>query len=403
MRILIYSLNYSPESIGIGKYNGEMAEWLIKHGHDVKILTTFPYYPEWKKYSGYNAWYKIEKTNNVYILRCPCYIPKNPNGIRRILHYLSFSIVSFPVLLAQITWKPDIIFTTIPSFLNAPGVWFLSKFIKTTTWLHIQDFDIDAAIELGIIHNSFIKKILINLESFFIRRFDRVSTISLTMKERLDKKGVRKERQVLLPNWIDLRKYCFKESKGASRQYFSIKEDSIVALYSGSMGEKHGLELLIECARRLQEKENLLFIFCGEGVARKKLQEISHGLQNIVWLPLQPENRYVQLMNSADIHLLPQRPGAANLVMPSKLAAMMASARPVVATVGKDTEIYRILKGRGVCVEPENLDELVSEIKKLASDEGKRRRLGANAREYAESYLDKEKILKKMINEFEVS
>src|SRR5674476_962973 len=61
MRILIHGITFSPELTGIGKYSGEMAEWLAAHGHEVRVVTAPPYYPQWRVAEGYSgARYKRE-------------------------------------------------------------------------------------------------------------------------------------------------------------------------------------------------------------------------------------------------------------------------------------------------------------------------------------------------------
>ena len=46
MKILVYGINYSPELTGIGKYTGEMVEWLAAQGHEVRVINAPPYYPQ---------------------------------------------------------------------------------------------------------------------------------------------------------------------------------------------------------------------------------------------------------------------------------------------------------------------------------------------------------------------
>ncbi len=55
MKILVYGINYSPELTGIGKYTGEMVEWLAAQGHEVRVITAPPYYPQWQVGENYSA------------------------------------------------------------------------------------------------------------------------------------------------------------------------------------------------------------------------------------------------------------------------------------------------------------------------------------------------------------
>ena len=108
MKLLIYGINYWPELTGVGKYTGEMAEWLATRGHEVQVVTAPPYYPQWRVHDGYSAWtYRRERVHNIPVVRCPLWIPKRLNTIHRILHLASFAILSAPVVLWKaIVWKP---------------------------------------------------------------------------------------------------------------------------------------------------------------------------------------------------------------------------------------------------------------------------------------------------------
>jgi len=177
------------------------------------------------------------------------------------------------------------------------------------------------------------------------------------------------------------------------RSGLGASSESVVALYSGNMGEKQGLELVVEAARQLQGHLAILFVLCGTGAAYPRLRKIAEGLENIRWLPLQPLERFNELLNAADIHLLPQTAGAADLVMPSKLTAIFASARPVVATAEEGTALYEVVLGKGVVVSPGDAAGFADALLNLAYDRERRDSLGRAARSYAECHLDREVIL----------
>jgi colanic acid biosynthesis glycosyl transferase WcaI len=160
-----------------------------------------------------------------------------------------------------------------------------------------------------------------------------------------------------------------------------------VALYAGNLGAKQGLELLIDAARRLRRVPKLAFVIAGTGAARESLEAMGRELSNLYWLPLQPAERLNDLLNLADIHLLPQRADAADLVMPSKLTGMLASGRPVIATAHPGTQLSRVVSGCGVVVPPGDGAALAAAVARLAGDAEQRRVLGAAARGYAEQYL----------------
>lgn len=394
MRILIVGINYAPELTGIGKYTGEMAGWLVAAGHEVRIVTAPPYYPEWRVADGYAAWrYSREVQAGVSIWRCPIWVPTQPSGLKRLLHLASFALSSLPVMVCHLFWRADVILAIEPPLFCAPAAWACARLTGARAWLHVQDFEVDAAFELGILRAPWLRSIVSKLESWLMRRFDRVSTISPNMVQRLIQKKLAAEKAVLFTNWVDIDAIFPLNVPSAMRQQLGIASESSVALYSGNMGEKQGLEIVLESAASLVGEKDIQFVLCGDGAVRQRLQQKYAGLPNVLWLPLQPLERLNDLLNMANIHLLPQRSGAEDLVMPSKLTGMLASGRPVVATATKGTQIAEVLLDCGVVVEPDNVEHFASAILQLARDVTRRAVLGEHAREYALRNWAKERVM----------
>jgi colanic acid biosynthesis glycosyl transferase WcaI len=173
-----------------------------------------------------------------------------------------------------------------------------------------------------------------------------------------------------------------------------IPVDQKVVLYSGNMGAKQGIETLADAAALLAARADVTFVFCGSGAAKASLIERCAGLTNCVFIPLQPVERLNELLNLADIHVLPQRGDAADLVMPSKLTGMFASGRAVVAMARHGTGLYDAVSPRGVVVPPDNVKALVAAITVLVSDRERRAALGRAARHYAERALSPESTIR---------
>ena len=396
MRILIYSLNFHPELTGTGKFTGEMAQWLASMGHSVRVVTAPPYYPAWSVFPGFQNRWSVAMKTGVRVYRCPLYVPAFDTGMRRILHLVSFALSSLPVMLRQLIWRADIVWLVEPTLAGAPTAWFTARLSGAKAWLHIQDFEVDMAFKMSLLRWSWLRSLVFGFESFVMRRFDRVSTISPSMRSRLIKKGVADDRVCDFPNWADLEAIYPLTRSNSLRKMLGIAEDERVALYSGNMGHKQGLELLIEAAKRLEvSAPRVRFVLCGEGVVKSDLQRAAAGLINILWLPLQPIEQLNELLNLADFHLLPQRSDAGDLVMPSKLTNMLASGRPVIATAVEGSELFRVVQGCGLITPPGDVDKLVTAIQQLAEDVELRANLGQAARNYAEKYLAKDAILQR--------
>jgi colanic acid biosynthesis glycosyl transferase WcaI len=394
MRILIVGINYAPELTGIGKYSSEMAEWLVQAGHEVRVVTAPPYYPEWRVAKDYSAWrYNTETKQGVSIWRCPLWVPARPSGLKRLLHLASFAISSLPILVRQIFWRPEVVLVIEPPLFCAPMAWMCARLSGAKAWLHVQDFEVDAAFDLGILRARWMRILVSGLESWLMRRFDRVSTISSNMMMRLVQKNVAVEKTGLFANWVDVDAIFPLSVPSVLRRQLGLSSDCIVALYSGNMGEKQGLEIVLEAAGRLAGEDGIRFVLCGDGAARQRLQQKYAGLTNVQWLPLQPSEWLNDLLNMANIHLLPQRSGAEDLVMPSKLTGMLASGRPVIATANQGTQISRVLPDCGLVVEPDNIEHFARAILLLARDVDRRAEMGKHAREFALRHWAKENVM----------
>ena len=373
-----------------------MALFLEQNGHDVHIVTTPPYYPYWQIGPGYHGWqYCKEAWQGVEIYRCPLWVPKQLSGVKRLLHLFSFALSSIPVLCGQIFWHADVVMSIAPSLMNAPLALSTAKLSGSKTWLHIQDFELDAASQLGILPtNGGLKNTAVRIERRLLQRFDRVSTISNRMLERLHQKGVSPVKTVLFPNWVDPEViFPLADPQKKLREKWGIPAERIVVLYSGNMGKKQGLEVVIDAARLLRAEPNIHFVLCGDGVTRQSLENAARDLTNIQFLPVQPLEKLNELLNCANIHVLPQRADAADLVMPSKLSGMLASGKAVIALANAGTEVAEVLRNIAVVIPPEEGTALAENILELAKNPEERIRLGQAGLTWVKENWSKNKVL----------
>jgi colanic acid biosynthesis glycosyl transferase WcaI len=403
MRILVCGINYAPDLIGVAKYTTELCESLAAFGHQVQVVTAPPYYPEWKIPQSYQSgWHKSELLNGIPVTRSPIYVPARPSGVKRLLHHASFAISSAaPILLTALRWRPDIVFTVAPSLLSAPVAVMAARIIGVRSWLHVQDLEVDAAFELGLLRNRRLYACMSRAERGILRAFDRVSTISPQMLRRLMHKGVAPEKLRDLRNWVDTNAIVPGDSQTPLRARLGLKPTDIVALYSGAMSKKQGLELIIQAATEIRASHpQIHFVLCGNGPQRAELVELARGLPNTHIIDIQPIERFSELLNTADIHLLPQKAKAADLVLPSKLSGMLASGRPIIVMVEPGTGIAMEAQGTGLVVPPGDAAGLAAAVATLAGDGALRKRLGDAGRLRAQQHWDRNSIIRSLEDEF---
>jgi colanic acid biosynthesis glycosyl transferase WcaI len=394
MKILIVGLNYAPEMTGIGKYTGEMAEWFAGRGHEVRVVTVPPYYPQWSVQAPYKSYlYRTEVVNGVLVRRCPLFVPANVTTLKRVLHLLSFALSSLPVLLGQLFWRPDVVINPVPSLFSSPMTALVAKLCGAKSVLHIQDYEVDAMLGLGMADGGGVRKLASGFERFVLACFDKVSTISLSMIDKAKEKGVAESDLIFFPNWSDTSRFVGVEPCEKLRSGLGVSAGNKMILYSGNIGDKQGLEQVIEAADRLRNKP-YDFVIVGDGAGKEKLKTLSasKNLKNVHFASLLPFEQLPVLLASADCHLVIQKSGVADAVLPSKLTNILAVGGNAVITAEHSTELGALCsKYTGIAdlVEPEDVDALIAGIE-VALGRGRFNSVAAN---YAKLNIDKEKVL----------
>jgi colanic acid biosynthesis glycosyl transferase WcaI len=412
-RILLLGGNFFPEPTGIGKYNGEMVEWMSNNGYDVTVVTTFPYYPHWKVQEPYTKsryWFKKEKkvfaneNSPVTVIRCPHYVPSNPSGGKRMISDFSIVFATFLVVLRLLfSSKYQYVMTVAPPFQTGLLAIMYKRLRNAKILYHIQDLQIDAAHELGMIKSKRLIKLLFGIEKFILRNTDHVSSISSGMINRIKSKL---DKDVLfLPNWVETGKFFPILDKKSIKASFGFNENDKIVLYSGAIGQKQGLESILQTAQSLKENTDIKFVICGAGPYKANLVRMQESMQldNVVFLPLQPHEKFNDFLNMADLHLVLQKAGASDLVMPSKLSSILSVGGVALVTAEQGTGLHSYVSSNkiGILIEPENQEVLTNSIyEALFSDQ---KHIQVNARNYAEKYLAIDNILSSYMSEIKGS
>lgn len=399
MRILVYGINYSPELTGIGKYTSEMTSWLSKQGHDITVVTAMPYYPEWRLHPDYKRkfWHK-EIIDGVKVYRCPLYVPARINSVKRIIHEFSFLLAATPLLLMNLFQKKyDLVLSVSPPFHLGLLPLIYSKVRGSKLITHIQDLQVDAAKDLGMINNKQLLNLMFSVEKYFLRNSQVVSTISEGMLANIQKKGIEPGQTCLFPNWVDI-SFIHPLSKADSlRKAFGYSNDDKIVMYSGNLGEKQGLETLIDVASYFNASSACKFLIVGNGGGRKKLENLAAEakLTNLKFFPLQSYQDLPALLATPDIHLVLQKKSASDLVMPSKLVSILAAGGFSIVTAVEGSSLYKLVSESetGIIIEPENTALLIKCIEESLKND--LTEFKSNARRYAEGFLAKEPIMKK--------
>jgi colanic acid biosynthesis glycosyl transferase WcaI len=400
--VLLVGGNYFPEPTGIGKYNAEMIDWLAAHNYDCGVVTTYPYYPYWKiqdPYAGKSAWYKKEKRNVdeqacITVYRCPHYVPAIPTGIKRMVSDISFFLSAFFQFTRLLFRKKyNYVLVVSPPFqIGLLG--YLYKKIKGARLIyHIQDLQIDAAVELGMIKSKYLVRLMFGIERFIIQKADFVSSISDGMIKKI--RGKYNRPVILFPNWADTTAFYPILNKVALKEQFNFLPTDKIILYSGAIGEKQGLQALLYTAMELRDAAYIKFIICGSGPYKDRLVDMAGklALHNVYFMPLQPTEKFNRFLNMADVHLVMQKANENELFMPSKLTTICAVGGLVVVTASENTSLYNLVSTHnlGILIAPEDQSALTGAIKKAIYQD--HTIIKRNARKFAADYLSIDKIV----------
>ncbi|MCH7629210.1 MAG: WcaI family glycosyltransferase [Proteobacteria bacterium] len=397
--VLLIGVNYAPEPVGIGPYTTGLAEALVEAGRPVTVIAGQPYYPQWRAYDGYGGGWRRSIERGVGVVRCPHYIPRNPGGLKRIVHLASYALTALPAALAA-AWRarPGVVVVIAPALLSVPVGWVVARLFGAKLWVHVQDFEVDAAMATGLVDaRGFVPKLALWVERVILRAADRVSTISPQMCARLVEKGVAPERVIEARNWANLAFARLDATGNDYRRDWNLG-DRKVALYSGNIANKQGIEIIIEAARLLADRRDLVFVICGEGPNRARLAQLAEGLCNVQLHDLQPAEKVADLLALAAVHLLPQIPDAADLVLPSKLANMLGSGRPVVATAAAGTGLAVEVEGAGLVTPPGDAVAFADAVAHLLDHPEQAQALGEEARVRARTRWGKDALLQRFVD-----
>ncbi|MEN3369417.1 MAG: colanic acid biosynthesis glycosyl transferase WcaI [Verrucomicrobiota bacterium] len=400
MRVVVWGINYAPEFTGIAPHSVALCEFLHVQSHDVEMLTSFSYYPTWRKrHEDRGRLYRTDLVNGVRVHRCWHFVPRRVSALKRIIHEGSFVFTS--ALRALFLARPDVYVVVSPPLLLGVAGWVIGKLKRAPFVFHVQDMQPDAAVGLGMLKANWFTKALYGLESFAYRHAARVSGITQGMLKTFRAKGVPEAKLVYFPNAIDLKGSAAPQARGEFRQRHGFAPEEFIAVYAGNLGVKQGLDVLLETAPLLRDPRIRLLI-CGDGAQRKALEARVHEMKlpNVSMLPLQAGRAYHALLADVDLCFITQQAGAGNSFFPSKLLGLLAASKSVVTVAAPECELaLSLVEGKfGVNVPPGRAQELANLLDSLASDPQRLADFAAAGRRYVEQF-EKTRVFETFLGE----
>lgn len=379
MRVTVVGINYHPETTGIGPFNTGLCEYLAK-GHEVEMISTFSYYPLWKKNpEDEKLLFRTDDIKTVTVHRGWHYVPAIATAIKRMVHELTF--IGSSVLRALFSQRTDVYVVVAPPLLSGLAIGFIAKLKGRPVIFHIQDLQPDAAVWLGMLTQRWLIKTLYWFEALTYQWMDVVSGITPAMVSVLLDKNLPRQKVKLLPNWIPISQDAERPARNTDsamrvRRDLGIADDTFLAVYPGNLGSKQGLDVLLDAALELKKRNvpasKITLMICGDGAEKVRLTEKANelGLENLVLKPLLPYADYQAILTAIDVSLVTQVLGSGKAFFPSKVLSILAAGCPILAVCDDESPLHESLAEAhaGVSAHPEEPSDMVDQLLRLANE-----------------------------------
>ena len=406
MRILFLSHYFPPEVNAPASRTYEHCKQWVKEGHDVTVVTCAPNHPQGVVYEGYkNRLFQREENDGIKVVRLWTYVTANEGFVKRTLNYISYMCAV--IFACPFLPKTDVVLSTSPQFFNGLAGYVVSRMKRAPWLLEIRDLWPESILTVGAIKHKTVIRVLEYLEMFAYCKADRIVPVTDAFKKYMINKGIDEEKIAVIKNGVDLDFYQISASDNKIGSTISLQDKKIdlagkfVASYVGTHGMAHHLETVLEAANELRDQPNIVFLLVGEGAERKNLLLLKDKLQleNVVMLEQQPKEMMPVLWQLSDVSLvILKKSDLFKTVIPSKIFESMAMKKPIVLGVtGESQEIIENARS-GICIEPENSQQLAEVILRLFRDKDLVAELGENGRQYVAEHFDRKELARRYLS-----
>ena len=399
MKILFLTDNFYPETNAPAKRTLEHCKEWSNLGHSITIITGAPNFPKGEVFKGYrNKLYQSEIIDRILVKRVWTYIAPNKGFFLRILDYMSFMLSSF--FCGLFTKKQDIIVATSPQFFTLISGYFISRFKRIPLVLEIRDLWPESIVAVGAIKkSSWIIRVLYKIAIFLYKKSTIIICVTQSFKNDLIEKGIDKKKIFVVENGFDLSKNLTpNKSIEEIESEYDIKKDEFVVSFTGTVGMAHGLEIVLNSAKKIDRK--MKFLIIGDGAKRSHLIKMTEkeNLNNVKFIPNISWEEIININQIIDMHLVHLIDDLEfRKVIPSKIFESMALKKPIIMGVlGESREIVDKAKC-GLNIMPENSNELNAIIKSCIDNPEMIHEMGKNGFDFLSKEYSRKKLANKMI------
>jgi colanic acid biosynthesis glycosyl transferase WcaI len=308
-----------------------------------------------------------------------------PRGI----NYMTYLIQSLRSALAAA--RPDaVLCMTDPPIIGNVAL-FVARRFRVPVIVVSQDVFPEVAVELGRLENPLLIAFLRKLINFYLQRADRVVAIGTTMRGRLIEKGAKRDRIVVIPNWVDTERIRPLPHENEWSLEHGLA-DRFIVMHSGNVGHAQNLDALIRSATFLRDLEDLRVVIIGAGARHAEMVELAIrlGADDVVFAPYQASDLLPKSLSTGHVHVVGLARGLSGYVVPSRLYGIMAAGRPVIVAAEEESETAQLVRevGCGIVVPPGRPDLLARAIRDAYEGSLDLERMGRLARDYVTANAD---------------
>jgi len=392
MKILIHTMYYLPDFGSAPVLMAELARDLAAAGHEVEVVTTLPR-TRGEEFRGLVYSRRVE--GRVVVKRLWTNSAAFP--LARLLAWNIYTAGALLNLLA--VRRVDVLFLRTPPLQLGVPAFFAKALGGARVLVNVQDIHPDLAIESGILKNPAGIRFAQALEKWVYGLADMIAVISDGFARTIRAKGVAAGKLAVLPNWVDTDFLEPGPKDNPVARRLGLR-DKFVVMYSGtlSISSSRALERALEAAALLAADREIVVVVVGEGLKKDDLQAKAAGLrlENAVFLPFVPYAELPALLASSDVLLVPLDKDKSDLSVPSKLYTFMAAGRPILGLASPDSEVAVLVRENdcGLAASPDDPAGIAAAVRALKEAPGRRRELGAHARDYVVRRFSRDQVLR---------
>ena len=399
MKIAYVCQYFVPEPSAPSARISELAQAWVKDGHEVTVLTGMPNHPNGIVLDEYRG--KIiadEKISGVMVLRSWLYATPNQGILRKTLSHLSFMISTVILSLPRLN-KIDVIIVSSPTFFSAFSGLFISKMRRVPFVFEVRDLWPAVFIDLGILSNVFLIRLLEFWEMFLYTQAALVVTVTKSFRKKLIERGVAAEKIAVVSNGAKVNWFNPGDKKHALCSELGILNKFVVS-YIGAHGISQGVATIMEAAEILKCRDDIVFMLVGDGAMKKDMviRKNDRDLKNVLMLPAQSKERIPDLYRASDVSIVPLRDiPLFDSFVPSKMFEIMSCGIPIIGSVNGEAREILELSGSASIVSPESVHELVDSIVWMMENPQKRKMMGISGRTFVCEHYDRTMLAKNYV------